>query len=398
MEACLTTKDAIQLTGLSERILHTHKRELGARVHRRSGNIRTMRFSRAKLEAFVKRRQALTASPLNTDQIFVADAEKLVKCSDQTLYRLARRGKLTLQKVQVRDAEGKAGWRTAFSRTELLSLFVPRPAKGQPIRTIDGTLPNGEEWYLRDDFKTHFGCSDIVLSYWRDKSSLVPKGNASRTRSALRTRTFYVIGERGRGCPKELTAWRGSDGAALTNKDSLERVRPRSHTSPWTADNRSAILLKAMSFMEDLKPRLPMRAEQAFTEALTARIPRWLVYVAKKEAGIKTLRRGSGEGKAPTFWWLRSGQTLENGSKLQEGRSCRGTTPATGPSNISSNNAKTKTRGPYKARQIAGILRLVNRHKKRGKPLNECFEETAAELSLKVGTVKMSYYRHAPAK
>jgi hypothetical protein len=113
-------------------------------------------------------------------------------------------------------------------------------------------------------------------------------------------------------------------------------------------------------------------------------------------AGKETKCPGTGQGPRAELFRRRLLAAAE-ASKVQpngNGAACR---TSNGQSNISSNNSK-KIREPYKPDLLARILRLVERYKKRGRPLSECFEEAAEELGLKVGAVKMQYYRHPPSE
>jgi len=243
-------------------------------------------------EAAKRRRPA--PAPSAPDLIPMAEAEQLTGCSHQTLYRMTKRGEITLRKVQGVDSLDRRSSRPALSRSELLSLFVPRPRPGEPIQ-----LPDGESYYLREDATRRFGCSNIVLGYWTKQ----PSRRRSRG-PALLTRKFYIIGGPGRGRPKKLTAWRGKDLQDIT--DGLEGKHPERGKGPWAKRQRQAQQDAVKAFLGDLEKRLPLWASDALDQARHARVSRFLFYRTKKKQGIRTSQADTETG--PRYYWHLPGQ------------------------------------------------------------------------------------------
>ncbi len=171
---------------------------------------------------------------------------------------------------------------------------MPRPEPGKPI-----LLSTGEAYYLRDDAKQYSDCSDIVLSYWREKKSLQRPG------PALRSRLFYVVSGRERGRSKLLRAWLGADLEDIAaGKEGTNPERGRGHYArSYHLANRN----KAEAFMKTLRGNLPLLAADAYGQCLREGFTHPQIYRAKKAVGIKT-RSVPTEGKAHIYWWCRPGQ------------------------------------------------------------------------------------------
>ncbi len=102
---------------------------------------------------------------------------------------------------------------------------------------------------------------------------------------------------------------------------------------------------------------------------------------------------------APSKVWPKKYANRRTKGQTASHRHATESVPASNISrNILSNISRAKmTRLPYKLMQTADILKAINRYKRRGLELAECFDEVAAELGLKIGAVKMRYYRNRPA-
>jgi hypothetical protein len=309
----LTTEDAAALVGVRASWLLRHRKALGGKVRRNSNGHNVARFPRANLEALIRERQALADRPPDPDLIFVEEAEDITRACRPTLYTLAKREDLGLQKIKVLDSKGKAHWRPVFSKSKLRSLFIERPAPGEPIR-----LPSGETWYLRDDALRHFRISNIVLSYWTEQES--------RTRSgkALRTRHFHVIVGRAIGTPKRLTAWRGEDLEAISS--GKEGVKPIRGKTAYARQQREGAQAKAEAALHAIKPHLPQLAAVAVEHLMRQGISRFLIYKLKDAAGIVSDDRH--EGKLRVSYWMKPGQRVPTAEqKLAELPEPRATAP-----------------------------------------------------------------------
>jgi hypothetical protein len=232
------------------------------------------------------------ADPPAADLVSLADAEKWTRCSHQTLYRLVSKGKLSLVKVRSVDSLGRSSRRPAFRKDELESLFVQRPAAGQPI------VVAGRRFYLRDDAKTYSGYSDVVLVPHRKGERMAPPA----------TRQVYVITKRARGRPKMLTAW---DQQYL---DRLDQGRlgtcPEKGKGSWARLQRTEARDRVKQFLMGLKPKLPIRASEGVKQALDARHSRFLIYdELRKDPGIETVPVR--QGRRSVYWWVRPGQDPE---------------------------------------------------------------------------------------
>jgi hypothetical protein len=262
-----------------------------------------------------------------SDLIFYEEAEVLLNCSRQTIDRIRRarrnKGKINIYEERVADPIGRGTKRPMLSRTELLDLFVRKPASGEPIITRESIPkdakfiefngkwytqyvdPKGRKqthtltedlkylahpWYLREDGKKHYDCSDGVFHNWKDRD--------------LTTRSFYIIREIKGRSPKRVTAYCGWD------LDVIDAARAE----------REGYRKRVEEFMTELAQYLPILASDALALATEAQFngttfKRGVVFEIKNEKSIKTkTRRVPGD---PNRWWCLDSNTLPDADQAK---------------------------------------------------------------------------------
>jgi len=306
----LPSQEAAAYTGRPLWYLSRYMEGLDGFADRNSKGHTVAYYPRAKLDALIaeqkeladRKQKGLAGQPVDPDLVFVPEAEELSKCCRPTLYTIARRGDLHRESVRVIDSLGKAHWRPAFHKSEILSLFIQRPEPGKAIHVREGEI-----YYLREDALQHFNCSNIVLGgYWREKDSRLRHGKA------LRTRTFYVIVGRAIGCPKRLTGWRGEDLEAIAAGQ--EGERNWCGRSIAGRPQRKAKREKAETVLQYLKPYLPQLADVALDFVIGQGVSRALAYALKDKAAIVSDYRH--EGKRRIGYWMLPGQRVPSAEKV----------------------------------------------------------------------------------
>jgi hypothetical protein len=291
------------------------------------------------------------SKPSDPDLILYKDAQKAVHASRQTLDRLVAKGKLSKVHVDLLRDDGTMCPHSALHKSELFSLFAPRPKPGEPI-----CPPSGGRWYLRDDAKKYSEYSDIVLMPYRE----------GQTKKPPSTRQFYVISERKRGRPKLLTAW--SERYLDKRMEGRWGEMPERGRGPWARQKRAKARDDARAFLRDIKRELPIRAQEGLTRGLMAVDSRFVLYDEfRKDDGIET--KVIRKGRAGEFWWCRPGQ--KPGQK--PGQSTTVSAVADGPSQnrdklketeqeiiTAAREVVTKTGQPASAQQIADELHYKN--------------------------------------
>jgi hypothetical protein len=385
MLGTLSTSEVREITDYPEHFIRRHAKDFRAHVRGRGRN--RIRITEKNALAFQERYESLSAEPADPDLIRVRDARKEFGISAQTIYRLVKSGNLALHHPWVLDDANRAYPCSALSKTELSRLFVKRPKRGEPIVLTDDKDggPGPSRWYLYED--SPHGYSRTTWNYWAEKDS------ECHTGKALRLRPVFVMGECKRGPKKKRIVGLAEDLDRISagKEGTMPQVGLVGH---WARKNRKDLLKKTEKFFRSkIVPKLPLKAAEGIRLCDEAEIPVWLAHKMREKFKIKSKRTGG--GKSLAFWWVKGNQTIPvNGSQALTEANGNGR-PL---SNISSNISRTKKREAYKREQMADILSLVKRHKRQGKNLKECFEETAFEMHLRPGAVKMAYYRNKSAE
>jgi hypothetical protein len=234
------------------------------------------------------------------DLILYQDAQEYSKFSQTALDRLVAKGKLHKDKVTLVTTDGRQSPKSALFKSELESLFVPRPEPGKPI-----CPQSGGRWYLPRDAKIYSGCPDHILLNVR-------KGKAEGY-----ARAFYVIGS---GTRKGRTKLRYAWNEKYLDKWNAGRMgkRPEMGHGKWARLNRAQARDDVKAFLLELKKAMPIRAEEGMKRAIAAGHLTWLIYdELRLDKGIEFRNIGR-EG-----WWCRPGQVPEQttpGEGTKEGR------------------------------------------------------------------------------
>lgn len=306
--------------------------------------------------------EPLPQRPADADLIFYDEAESLLGCSRQTIDRIRRKkgntGKVNIYPETVSIVDGREFERPMLRKSELLALFVPKPASGEPIiillplpvgcqivtvngasskpiafplplpktvkltdglfaRYKDGhgneqirpviTIKEGElrlasTWYLREDLKAHYGCSDIVPYSWKDRD--------------LETREFYVIRDRKYREPKLVTAFSGwqLDDIAAGKTKGTQRL---CGTSLYARENSPIYRKHVEEFLKEMKRHLPILASAANALVAEAKfngspLGTTVAWKLRKELHIESKRN---EGRA---WWCLQNAVLPGADRAQE--------------------------------------------------------------------------------
>jgi hypothetical protein len=284
---------------------YQRKKTLEAKIITYRGSLRVVYFPRHKLDWWKeqqqeKRRAAESPDP---DLISFEVAAALVDSSRSALYRLVDKKLLHQHEVQVYDQDAKR-WRkgSRINRRELLGVFVECPQPGQPIRVRDGTPPTDKEFWLRDDAKEKFECSDTVLSNWAKKRSRLHPG------PALEERQFYVRVQRDQSERKLRKAWNGEH-LKLIIEGNEGKLR-KAGRGLWAQQQLQQQLRENLkTVLDGLKPHLPKSGTLAMRQVKSQiELSSRTTYDALPPAGIKILsfaRKGWARGRG-SIWYTGS--------------------------------------------------------------------------------------------